>query len=55
MATVIGMISRVQKYKKLLNKFIFDKICTSKNVFIIRIMVIINIIEAVIIKIIFVG
>lgn len=55
MATVIGMISRVQKYKKLFIKLIFDKICTSKNVFIILIIVIINIIEAVIIKINFVG
>ena len=55
MATEIGMISRVQKYKKLLNKFIFDKICTSKKVFIIRMIVIINNIEAVIIKIILIG
>ena len=55
MATVIGMISRVQKYKKILNKFIFDKICTSKNVLIMRIIVIINIIDNANIKINFVG
>ena len=55
MATDSGIISRVQRYKKILNKFIFDKIWNSKNVFIIRIPVIINIIEDVIIKIIFVG
>ena len=55
MATEIGAISRVQKYKKLFNKFIFDKIWNSKNDLIIRIAVIINIIEIVIIKINFVG
>lgn len=55
MATEIGAISSVQKYKKLFNKFIFDNIRNSKKVFIIRITVIINTIDIVIIKINFVG
>ena len=55
MAIATGAISSVQKYKKLFNKFIFDKIWNSKNVLIIRIAMIINIIEIVIIKINFIG
>ena len=55
MATDSGIISRVQKYKKILNKFIFDKIWNSKNVFTIRIPLIINTIELINIKINLVG
>ena len=55
MATDSGIISRVQKYKKLFNKFIFDTIWKSKNVLTILIKLIINIIDIAIIKINFVG
>ena len=54
-ATDSGKISSVQKYKKLFNKFIFDKIWNSKNVFMILNPMIINMIELDNIKINFIG